>query len=175
MSKKQVVYFYEGETEKTLLEFLKAQKQIKSGKTKKFNLWKNRSRKIKRTINETDELFFIIDTDKTDNKDIFLENIKLLKDYKVCLIVQNKNLEDELLFACNIKNYPALFDFFYQVEHLNKFKTKFAQDENLLFTLSKNNFDCKKLWSRSDNFSDWLKDNHIEVNIDCNYKEINCG
>jgi hypothetical protein len=38
MSRKQVFYFYEGETEKKLLEFLKNTKKISSGKVRKFNL-----------------------------------------------------------------------------------------------------------------------------------------
>lgn len=80
-----------------------------------------------------------------------------------------------MLFACNINKNSVLFDFFYQVGHLNEFKTKFAQDKNLPFTLTQNDFDCKKLWSRNNGFSHWLKDKHIEVNIDCNYKKINCG
>jgi hypothetical protein len=37
MSRKQVFYFYEGETEKKLLEFLKNTKKISSGKVRKFN------------------------------------------------------------------------------------------------------------------------------------------
>jgi hypothetical protein len=32
------------------------------------------------------------------NTDCFSENIKLLKPYNFCLIVQHKNLEDELCF-----------------------------------------------------------------------------
>ena len=52
MSRKQVFYFYEGETEKKLLEFLKNTKKISSGKVRKFNLWKGRFRKIQRTIRD---------------------------------------------------------------------------------------------------------------------------
>jgi hypothetical protein len=52
--KTQVFYFYEGETEKKLLEFLKNTKKISSGKVRKFNLWKGHFRKIQRTINKDD-------------------------------------------------------------------------------------------------------------------------
>ncbi|VVH59714.1 hypothetical protein BSPCLSOX_1271, partial [uncultured Gammaproteobacteria bacterium] len=67
MSRKQVFYFYEGETEKKLLEFLKNTKKISSGKVRKFNLWKGRFRKIQRTINKDDKLFFVVDTDDVTN------------------------------------------------------------------------------------------------------------
>ncbi|VVH65300.1 hypothetical protein BSPLISOX_1073 [uncultured Gammaproteobacteria bacterium] len=170
MRGKQVFYFYEGETEKQLLEFLKNTKKISSGKVKKFNLWKGRFRKIETTINKDDKLFFVIDTDDVTNTDCFSENIKLLKPYNFCLIVQHKNLEDELCFSCNKVNNKKLFNDFYKVQNADKFKSKFCGDKGIDSTLSNNDFNFKKLWSRSGDFSDWLKENGISASIECNYK-----
>ncbi len=173
MNKKQVIYYYEGETEKKLLDFLKSttETKIKPGKTEKFNLWENYFKAIQRKINKTDELFFVVDTDKTIEEAIFLENIKLLKAYKICLIIQNKNLEDELCFVCSKNNSRLLFKDFYNVNSKNEFKGKFNKDKNLTHTLSKNNFDFNKIWSRNTDFSNWLQKNNIAININCNYRK----
>lgn len=53
---KRVVYFYEGETEKTLLQCLKG-KNIKHGKLKKFNLWNN---KIKKSLRQLAQSCFLL-------------------------------------------------------------------------------------------------------------------
>ncbi|MBW5290621.1 MAG: hypothetical protein Rsou_0619 [Candidatus Ruthia sp. Asou_11_S2] len=152
--RKQVVYFYEGETEKKLLKFLKNTKKIRSGKLKKFNLWKGRFKSIERTINKTDELFFVADTDDVEDIRVFTKNIIFLKFYNFCLIIQHENLEDELCFSCDKANSRKLFDDFYKVQNSGKLKSKFCGDNSIHSTLSKNNFDSNKLWSRSKNFFD---------------------
>ena len=167
---KRVVYFYEGETEKALLFYLKKSKLIKAGKLKKHNLWKSKF-KLQRTINKKDKIFFVIDIDNIANKDIFIKNIKSLKSYNICLIVQNKNLEDELRFSCDKANNKALFKSFYNTIHIDEFKKNFAQEKNLANKLENNNFIFKKLWSRANVFSDFIQSNQIQANIDCRYQE----
>ena len=167
---KRVVYFCEGETEEALLDSLKKSKLIKAGKLKKHNLWKSKF-KLQRTINKKDKIFFVIDIDDIANKDIFIENIKLLKPYNICLIVQNKNLEDELRFSCDKVNNQDLFKSFYNTIHIGEFKKNFAQEKNLVNKLRNNNFIFEKLWSRANVFSDFIQSNQIQVNIDCRYKE----
>lgn len=173
--KKQVVYFYEGETEKKLLECLKNAKQIIPGKLKKFNLWNGRFKSIEKTFNKTYKLLFVIDTDDLQNTDAFKKNIESLKlrnAHRFCIIYQCRNLEDELLCSCNIKDHKALFNSFYCVENLHKFKTEFAQDKNLSQTLKKNNFNLNHLWvRRSGDFYNWLKSNHITFDICREYKK----
>lgn len=167
----QIRYFCEGETEQKLLRYLKdtKQKQIQSGQVKIHNLWEKKF-KLTRQINKTGKLFFVVDTDKVGNTQIFLENIKLLKSYKVCLIVQNKNLEDEFCFACGKVKTPFLFKSFYNVQSKKEFKSRFNKDNNLRHTLTKNNFNFNSLWVRSNDFSNWLKNNHIEIDICIGYK-----
>jgi hypothetical protein len=172
MSRKQVHYFCEGYTERNLLRFLKDTKQIQSGPVKIHNLW-DRKFKLIRTVKKTDKLLFVVDTDKINNKSIFLENIELLKSYNVCLIVQNKDLEDELCFACDKVKKLFLFKSFYKVKSKKEFKSRFNKDDNLRHTLSKNNFNFNSLWVRSDDFSNWLKNNHVEIYICREYKS-NC-
>ncbi|VVH59380.1 hypothetical protein BSPCLSOX_3008, partial [uncultured Gammaproteobacteria bacterium] len=145
-------------------------KKISSGKVRKFNLWKGRFRKIQRTINKDDKLFFVVDTDDVTNTECFSKNIKLLKLYNFCLIVQHKNLEEELCFSCNKANNKKLFNDFYKVQSADKFKSKFCRDKGIDLTLSNNDFNFKNFWSRSGDFSDWLKKNGISASIECNYK-----
>ncbi|WP_428087593.1 hypothetical protein [Candidatus Thioglobus sp.] len=125
--------------------------------------------KYKKTINKTDELFFVVDTDDIKNTQIFISNIQSLKLYNFCLIIQHKNLEDELCFTCGKANNKKLFDDFYRLSK-NKFKSKFAQDENLTYTLNTNNFNFSKLWVRSDEFLPFLSSNKIEAKINCKYR-----
>lgn len=169
MMRKQVVYFYEGETEKKLLEVLKNTQRIRSGKLKKFNLWKNDFKSIKKTIHTATELFFIVDTDDTDNTKIFESNIKSF-DNPFNLIIQVKNLEDELCYSCNKSNNKELFQDFYKVQHSDTFKSKFIKDKNLFNVLDKNNFDFLKLWENSKNFTEFLDKNFIKVDINCKYR-----
>ncbi len=174
MSRKQVFYFYEGETEKKLLEFLKDEKKIKAGKIKKFNLWKSRFQSIKRTINKKYELFFIIDTDKIDDKKTFIDNIKSLKSYNFCLIIQNKNLEDELCLSCEKANQNKLIKDFYNC-NINKFKAKLIADKHFIKTLNNNNFDFNKLWVGNNDFSKWLNENNITIKTNCKYRLLNAS
>jgi hypothetical protein len=166
----QVRYFCEGETERNLLKILKERKKIQLGVIKIHNLWEKRFKNIIRKINTTDKLLFVVDTDRINNKSIFLENIKLLQSYNICLIVQDKDLEDELCFACGKVKKPFLFKSFYNVQSKKEFKSRFNKDGNLQRTLSKNNFDVNMLWVSNNNFSNWLKNNHIEIDICIGYK-----
>ncbi len=167
---KQVVYFYEGETEKKLLEFLKNTRTIKSGKLKKFNLWTKSCKKLIKTIRKGDIVIFVIDTDTMEAIDTFKKNIRLLKSYNICLIVQHKNLEDELCFSCNKKDTITLFTDFYDTSSAEEFKTKFIKESNLEQKLTNNAFDFKKLWSRADDFQEFSDQHHLLINLNCNTK-----
>ena len=98
----QVLYFYEGESEEKLITYLKDRQIIKPGKLKKFNLWQDKFTSIERTLSlrKRPKLYFIIDTDALKSVEWFKDNLKKLKKYNICLIVQNKNLEDELSYIC---------------------------------------------------------------------------
>lgn len=166
---KQVIYFFEGETEKKLLQSLKNEGEIKHGKLKKFNLWL-KDFNLERIIKKGDEIFFVIDTD-IKNTDIFIRNMELLKPYNICLIVQNKNLEDEICFACGNISESKLLKYFYNVKSVNEFKRRFIKDRNISEKLNKNNFVFDKLWSRGDSFANSIN-NKVNININCKYRTV---
>ncbi|AYQ56285.1 hypothetical protein MS2017_0546 [Bathymodiolus thermophilus thioautotrophic gill symbiont] len=156
----QVEYFYEGESEKKLITYLKDKGIIKQGKVRKFNLWEGDINRIIRMLSKSSELYFIIDTDTLTNKQLFKDNLKKLKGYNVCLIVQNKNLEDELSYVCE-QTKDQLFTEFGACNK-NEFTSKFIQ-ANLAGKFK--NCDFEKLWSRDAEFKKFLEENYINVNI----------
>jgi len=159
---KKVHYFYEGETEKKLLQHLKNKGDLLPGHLRKHNLW-NTVFKLARTINPSDHLFFFIDTDITSDLSIFKNNIDRLKPYNIFLMVQHKTLEDELCFSCNKKSNHALYKDFYGVTSPKEFKTKFINENNLNGKLASNNFEHKKLWIRKSAFNDLLTNKGISI------------
>jgi len=159
-----VRYFYEGETEKKLLQHLKDEGHLLHGGLKKHNLWNTLFSKVERTINKTDHLYFFVDTDVTSDLSILIKNIKRLKPYKVRLMVQHQNFEDELCFACDKKNSRALYEDFYGIASPTEFKSKFMRESNLNGKLVDNNFDHKKLWSRKVTFDQFLISKGISIN-----------
>jgi len=149
---KVVSYYCEGETEMSLVSSLKGKKNIAPGRVKKFNLWQDQISKIERTFKEGGVLIFIIDTDAMNPSNIFIDNIKKLKKWNFCLRIQNKNLEYELCFSCGKSGKPALYKDFYDCNSVSEFKNKLNKDNNLYRTLERNQFDFKKLWTRSSHF-----------------------
>jgi len=165
-------YFYEGGCEKELLRYLQDEKLIKPGKSDPFNLWQDKIKSILRKLSDPKRLkiYFIVDTDIKESLSIFKENIRGLKGYNICLIIQNKNLEDELVYSC-FKNKKELFKHFdacNKDEFTSNFIKKAKKEFNLKSKLK--NCDFSKLWSRNIEFNDFLKTNDIQVNTNCNYK-----
>jgi hypothetical protein len=160
----QVLYFYEGESEEKLITYLKDRQIIKPGKLKKFNLWQDKFTSIERTLSlrKRPKLYFIIDTDALKSVEWFKDNLKKLKKYNICLIVQNKNLEDELSYICE-QSKRQLFTAF-DASNKEEFTSKFIK-ANLTGKLRNCNFN--KLWSRGTNF---LQKNNIENLKNCQYK-----
>jgi len=162
---KSITYFYEGETEKALLNFLKHtdNNKIRPGKVKKFNLWQDKIGTILRKLSKKTELYyFIIDTDTVTNIQLFEDNLKKLKGYNVCLIVQNENLEDELSYMCAQTEKQLFAEF--SACNKDEFTRKFIQ-ANLSGKLK--NCDLNKLWSRGNSF---LQKNNIKNSKNCQYK-----
>ncbi|SMN13341.1 hypothetical protein BHECKSOX2_403 [Bathymodiolus heckerae thiotrophic gill symbiont] len=161
---RQVLYFYEGESEKKLITYLKDRQIIKPGRIKKFNLWQDKFTSIERTLplRKRLKLYFIIDTDALKSVKWFKDNLKKLKKYNICLIVQSKNLEDELSYMCE-QSKKQLFTAF-DASNKEEFTSKFIK-ANLVGKLRNCNFN--KLWSRGTNF---LQKNNIENLKNCQYK-----
>ena len=126
-------YYVEGEDERSLLNTLKLDLRcIESGKIDKFNVIQSR---------------FTTARMRTLNTKILDENIAFLKRQKgikeVICIPQVRNLEDELVRACNIKNIVDL------TKSLTKadYKRDLINCSNLSDRLKKCKFDITKIWA----------------------------
>jgi len=156
----QSIYYYEGETEKALITALKRGKLIPQGKTKKFNFWQKEASVITRSINKSDVLYIVFDTDVMGiiERNRFIKNIEsLCRSVKeVHLLAHHENLEDELVFVCSKRNSLKLFEDFYNTKNCDEFKSSFIKESNLLKKLNDNSFNINKLWSKQDVYSGYL-------------------
>ena len=151
MKKESIYHYYvEGDDEKSVLDALKRDLGcVKSGKVDKFNVVQNiftiaRIRPLKSgTI-----VVLIYDTDITNNMEIIKYNVELLKMQKgikdVICVPQVKNLEDELVNACNIKSVEEIT----KSASKKEYKSDINNCSNLGARLNKCHFDISKFWSR---------------------------
>ena len=141
-------FCFEGETEQALI------KPLKIGKTHKFNCWENDIKKIIRRFTIGSHVYIVFDTDKSlSESEIsrFIRNITFISNQPglfIHLLQQTKNLEDELVYACNqIKNNKQLHSCFDGCS-AKEFKEKFLQISNLEDRLNRAGFNRSLLWSR---------------------------
>ena len=142
-------YYVEGEDERSLLNTLKLDLRcIESGKIDKFNVIQSRFTTARmRTLKTGTTVVLVYDTDVEMNTKILDENIAFLKRQKgikeVICIPQVRNLEDELVRACNIKNIVDL------TKSLTKadYKRDLINCSNLSDRLKKCKFDITKIWA----------------------------
>lgn len=154
------IYFYEGECEKKLLDYLKAERQIKPGRLMKHNFWDEDISSKRRMITGNQLALVVFDTDVTQNHQRFIKNISVLsKDCRrVVLLAQHNNLEGELCFSCNIQNVRTLYSSFYSCRSGREFKGRFIREKNLGQKLHNCEFDHDKIWSRGGIYAQCLKD-----------------
>ncbi|SES43134.1 hypothetical protein SAMN04487884_1521 [Butyrivibrio fibrisolvens] len=141
-----IQYYVEGEDEKKLVEVLKTNGLILPGKVQVFNPVCERVSKARLiTLKQGTNIVLIFDTD-VDQEEILKENIKLFKACSsissVYTIPQNRNLEDELVRACSIKDAREIFG----SKSISDFKTSFIREKNLLKKLTDKQFDFNKFW-----------------------------
>lgn len=142
-------YFVEGEDEQHLVNVLKSDLRcIQSGKVQVFNVIQNRFTKLRvRNFAMDTVAIFVFDTDVETNLDILRYNVEFLDKQKcireVICIPQVKNLEDELLRACQIKSVMELTG----SKSMDNFKKDLIKCTNLAARLQKYNFDSSKFWS----------------------------
>lgn len=145
-------YFVEGDNEKCLINVLKLNSQyIKSGKVAVYNVThKKIPTTLLRPLKTGTYIVLVYDTD-AGNTEILRNNINMLKKQGgikgVICIPQVKNLEEELVYACNIRDAK-------EVTHSktrSDFKRDFIQCTNLEARLQVCDFDIKKFWSRIPN------------------------
>lgn len=151
MSKRTVNYQYyvEGDDEKALLCTLKRDYPcIESGKVDKFNVVQNKFTIARiRPLKQNTVVILVYDTD-VEKIDILQQNIAFLNKQsaikEVICIPQVSSLEDELLYACNMKCIKELT--------CSSSKADYKKDliacTNLNARLTKCGFDISRFWSR---------------------------
>ena len=149
MKEINVQYFVEGEDEKKLVNTLKNQLGvIRPGKVQKLNVVENKIPiNILRTLKKGTMVVLVFDTD-TEKTDTLNNNIEMLKDCSfissVITITQVKNLEDELVRSCNIKNIKELLN----SRSKKDFKSDLIRITNLDSKLKEHEFDINLFWSK---------------------------
>ena len=146
---KYFCYFVEGDNEKKIVNELKG-KYLESGVVNKFNIlqekisnyvlrkFSNEKKNISIIVYDYDVFEKNINTEKLKNK--LEENIEILSSIsEVVIIEQNKNLEDELKRATDVKEILN--------SKSNKdWKRDMLNTVNLLEKLEKKNFQISKFW-----------------------------
>lgn len=150
--KQRLVFIAEGPTEKALLHHLGIE-----GKKETINLAQTESRKFERYFGNLpkpnmSEIYLLIDTDLILNFPHCLknieENIKLLTKhgYKIFVLQQHRDLEDELAYACGFQNINKLLG---KVNCTTKNELKGKVIKNPSCVTSINSFEKSKLWNRN--------------------------
>jgi len=149
---KYFCYFVEGDNEKKIVNELKG-KYLESGVVNKFNIlqekisnyvlrkFSNEKKNISIIVYDYDVFEKNINTEKLKNK--LEENIEILSSIsEVVIIEQNKNLEDELKRATDVKEIKEILN-----SKSNKdWKRDMLNTVNLLEKLEKKNFQISKFW-----------------------------
>lgn len=149
---KYFCYFVEGDNEKKIVNELKG-KYLESGVVNKFNIlqekisnyvlrkFSNEKKNISIIVYDYDVFEKNINTKKLKNK--LEKNIEILSSIsEVVIIEQNKNLEDELKRATDVKEIKEILN-----SKSNKdWKRDMLNTINLLEKLEKKNFQISKFW-----------------------------
>lgn len=154
MKNKDIYHYYvEGEDEKKLLDVLKKDLCcIASGKVDKMNVIQTKFSIARiRPLKQGTIVVLVYDTDVDNNTSILQYNINFLKNQKgikeVICVPQVKNLEEELLRACNIRNITELT----KSASRSNYKTDFISCTNLDARLVTCGFDISKMWKQTPN------------------------
>lgn len=144
-------YFVEGENEEKLIQVLKSDlRMIEPGKVQKFNVIEQKLTKLRlMSLKPGTIVILVFDTD-TGNAETLQENIKFLRKQNtikdVLCIMQVKNLEDELLRSCNIKQIRELTG----SKSNSDYKRDMLKDNHFDKKLLKSKFDISKFWCTTD-------------------------
>lgn len=142
-------YYVEGEDEKKLLSELKTSMQfIVPGKIEKFNVVQEHLTNIRlMQMKENTTVVLVYDTD-TNSTEILEENIAKLRKCRavkeIICVPQVSNLEDELVYCCNINRVNELI----KCRSQKDFKREFIAEKNLKDKLMLHGFNMNDLWAR---------------------------
>lgn len=143
-------YYVEGECEEKLIRVLKSDLQmVVPGKIQKFNVVQEiLSRQRLMQLKPGTTVVLVFDTDTTSDQ-IFRKNLTILKQEinvkEVLCIPQVKNLEDELVRSCAIKQIKELLG----SKTNEEFKHDLQKYKNIDQKLIQNEFDFNKFWSKN--------------------------
>ena len=149
MKNTNIQYYVEGEDEKKLISVLKSDMRIiEPGKVQVLNvLQKQITEAYLRTLKKGTVVVLVFDTD-TDQVEILKRNIDKLETCpyisKVIKIPQVKNLEEELVRSCNIKQITELLN----SRSRTDFKSDLIRVSNLECKLKEHKFNLAKFWSK---------------------------
>ena len=142
-------YYVEGENEEKVVNTLKSElRYIQPGKVSVFDVVKKHMTKNRlMRLKQGTVVVLVFDTD-TDSAEILKENIALIKKQKaikklIC-ITQVKNLEDELVRSCEIRNARELTG----SRSITDYKRDLNSEKNLGAKLVSRMFDIDKFWSK---------------------------
>lgn len=144
-------YFVEGENEEKIVQILKTELQlIVPGKVQVFNVIDQKLTKMRlMSLKACTTVILVFDTD-TGNTSTLIENINFLKKQaavkEVICITQVKNLEDELIRSCDVKQIKELTG----SKSNSNYKRDMLNDSNFAKKLQKHKFDMGKFWSTVD-------------------------
>ncbi len=146
-------YFVEGDDEKKIINTLKNQLGvIQTGKVQKLNVIQNKiPMNILRTLKKGTIVVLVFDTD-TSNVNILNSNIERLNKCsyisKVITIPQVKNLEDELVRSCDIKDILELLN----SRSKKDYKRDLISITNLEYKLNQHKFNINLFWNEQPEF-----------------------
>lgn len=155
----KILYIAEGEIEERFINFLSQNNFIQSGRCLKFNLMQNYLKDNSNILRlRKDKIYCILDTDVllADNITKLICNLKKLRNAcgnNVCLLIQNKNFEDELKFILNCSNLGKFFHLPYNTT--KDLKEYLAQDVDYQKIISKENL--SRYCNRYEFFQEVLK------------------
>ena len=142
-----VQYYVEGENEEKLLAVLKTDMQlIVPGKISKFNVVQNKMNTARlMNLRQDTTVVLVFDTD-TDNIDILLENIRILKGSplvrSIICVTQVRNLEDELIRSTDIRYIRELTG----SKNDSEYKRDMIKVSNLASLLERHGFKIENFW-----------------------------
>lgn len=148
---KHCQYFVEGEDEEKLVyELISEMQLIVPGRVKVFNVTLEKLTKLRlMSLQMGTIVVLVFDTD-AGNLSVLRDNMELLKQAEnisdVICVTQVKNLEDELVRACNIKDVKELLG----AVSMKDFKRRLLKEKNLSKKLREHGFDIGKFWSKQD-------------------------
>ena len=158
-------YYVEGDDEKKVIDTLKTSMQlIISGKVDVFNVIERKfTRNQIMRLKQGTIVVLVFDTD-TNQVDTFLENILFLQKQpivkKVICVPQVKNLEDELLRSCNIKQIKELTG----SKSNSNYKHDLIQHKNLSNALKTHGFNIEKFWCKDPSYPfDTIKNESLSI------------